>query len=82
MAIGSKPSKSLSPSAEATSKEAKTSVSTSSFGIKKKHKKRKYYLAIYIYKVLKQVHPETSISNKVKGNFHFRFKYNFIKNND
>jgi histone H2B len=33
-------------------------------GIKKRHKKRKESYAIYIYKVLKQVHPDTGISSK------------------
>jgi histone H2B len=32
--------------------------------IKKRHKKRKETYAIYIYKVLKQVHPDTGISSK------------------
>jgi len=31
---------------------------------KKKHRKRKESFAIYIYKVLKQVHPDTGISSK------------------
>lgn len=31
---------------------------------KKKHKKRKQSYAVYIYKVLKQVHPDTGISSK------------------
>ena len=31
---------------------------------KKRHKKRKETYAIYIYKVLKQVHPDTGISSK------------------
>lgn len=31
---------------------------------KKKHKKRKESYAVYIYKVLKQVHPDTGISSK------------------
>ena len=33
-------------------------------GDKKKHRKRKESYAIYIYKVLKQVHPDTGISSK------------------
>ena len=33
-------------------------------GDKKKKKKRKESYAIYIYKVLKQVHPDTGISSK------------------
>ena len=31
---------------------------------KKKHKKRRESYAIYVYKVLKQVHPDTGISSK------------------
>lgn len=31
---------------------------------KKKHKKRKESYAVYIYKVLKQVHPDTGVSSK------------------
>ena len=31
---------------------------------KKRHKKRKESYAIYIYKVLKQVHPDTGVSSK------------------
>ncbi len=31
---------------------------------KKRHKKRKESYAVYIYKVLKQVHPDTGISSK------------------
>ncbi|KAI4490818.1 hypothetical protein M0804_003762 [Polistes exclamans] len=34
---------------------------------KKKKKKRKESYAIYIYKVLKQVHPDTGISSKAMG---------------
>ena len=33
-------------------------------GDKKKHRKRKESYAIYIYKVLKQVHPDTGVSSK------------------
>ena len=33
-------------------------------GDKKRHKKRKETYSIYIYKVLKQVHPDTGISSK------------------
>lgn len=42
-------------------KAGKKSVST---GNKKRTKKRKESYAIYIYKVLKQVHPDTGISSK------------------
>ena len=37
-------------------------------GKKKKQGKRKESYAIYIYKVLKQVHPDTGISSKAMGN--------------
>jgi histone H2B len=33
-------------------------------GEKKRHKKRKESYAVYIYKVLKQVHPDTGVSSK------------------
>lgn len=33
-------------------------------GDKKRHKKRKESYSIYIYKVLKQVHPDTGVSSK------------------
>ena len=36
-------------------------------GDKKKHRKRKESYATYIYKVLKQVHPDTGISTKAMG---------------
>ena len=36
-------------------------------GKKKKRSKRKESYAIYIYKVLKQVHPDTGISSKAMG---------------
>ena len=36
-------------------------------GKKKRRGKRKESYAIYIYKVLKQVHPDTGISSKAKG---------------
>eukprot|EP00096_Caligus_rogercresseyi_P009667 TRINITY_DN3314_c0_g2_i1.p1 TRINITY_DN3314_c0_g2~~TRINITY_DN3314_c0_g2_i1.p1 ORF type:complete len:126 (-),score=44.90 TRINITY_DN3314_c0_g2_i1:214-591(-) len=37
---------------------------TKSDGVKKKSHKRKESYAIYIYKVLKQVHPDTGVSSK------------------
>jgi histone H2B len=33
-------------------------------GEKKRHRKRKESYAVYIYKVLKQVHPDTGVSSK------------------
>ena len=41
-------------------------------GTKKRTKKRKESYAIYIYKVLKQVHPDTGVSSKV---FFFIFSF-------
>ena len=50
------------------SKGAKKAVKPAKGGAKgdgkKRHKKRKETYAIYIYKVLKQVHPDTGISSK------------------
>ncbi len=48
----------------ASSQVAKPPPKAKSDGIKKRHKKRKESYAIYIYKVLKQVHPDTGISSK------------------
>ena len=41
--------------------------STSGDSTKKRRSKRKESYAIYIYKVLKQVHPDTGISSKAMG---------------
>merc|ERR1712071_287481 len=59
MAMG--PTKS---SGKATKKAGKTQKSSGVKGEKKSRKKRKESYAIYIYKVLKQVHPDTGISSK------------------
>merc|ERR1712063_87818 len=45
-------------------KKASKSQSSASQGDKRKKRKRKESYAIYIYKVLKQVHPDTGISSK------------------
>ena len=45
-------------------KKASKSQSNSSQSDRKKKRKRKESYAIYIYKVLKQVHPDTGISSK------------------
>ena len=45
-------------------KKASKSQSNASQGERKKKRKRKESYAIYIYKVLKQVHPDTGISSK------------------
>ncbi|KAG9313462.1 histone-fold-containing protein [Chiua virens] len=51
--------------AKATKKAAKTSGAAAVEGEKKKRRKaRKETYSSYIYKVLKQVHPDTGISNK------------------
>ncbi len=52
--------------AKSPSKGSKSLVKTSKGvkGEKVRHKKRKETYAIYIYKVLKQVHPDTGISSK------------------
>ena len=52
--------------AKSASKGSKSVVKTSKGvkGEKTRHKKRKETYAIYIYKVLKQVHPDTGISSK------------------
>merc|ERR1712212_235813 len=51
-------------SGKAAKKSGKASMSASSKGDKKKKKSRKESYAIYIYKVLKQVHPDTGVSSK------------------
>ncbi|KAG2008314.1 histone H2B [Coprinopsis cinerea AmutBmut pab1-1] len=58
-------SKAPAKSAEASKAAKKTSKPASADGEKKKRKKvRKETYSSYIYKVLKQVHPDTGISNK------------------
>ena len=53
------------PSAAKGSKKAvQKSTKTTKTGDKKRHKKRKESYGIYIYKVLKQVHPDTGVSSK------------------
>lgn len=49
---------------EASSKAVKTAAKT---GKKGSRRRRKESYAIYIYKVLKQVHPDTGISSKAMG---------------
>jgi len=51
-------------SGKAAKKAGKAQKTISKGGDKKKHRKRKESYAIYIYKVLKQVHPDTGISSK------------------
>ncbi|KAG5278638.1 hypothetical protein AALO_G00101140 [Alosa alosa] len=45
----------------------KTVTKTAGKGGKKRRKSRKESYAIYVYKVLKQVHPDTGISSKAMG---------------
>ncbi|CAJ0598222.1 unnamed protein product [Cylicocyclus nassatus] len=51
------------PSAKGAKKAAKTQKASRS-GDKKKRSKRKESYSVYIYRVLKQVHPDTGVSSK------------------
>ena len=51
------------PSAKGAKKAAKAQKATRT-GDKKKRKNRKESYAVYIYRVLKQVHPDTGVSSK------------------
>ncbi|KIH66026.1 hypothetical protein ANCDUO_03646 [Ancylostoma duodenale] len=51
------------PSAKGAKKAAK-SQKTSRTGDKKRRKSRKESYSVYIYRVLKQVHPDTGVSSK------------------
>uniref|UniRef100_A0A8D0LB46 Core Histone H2A/H2B/H3 domain-containing protein n=1 Tax=Sphenodon punctatus TaxID=8508 RepID=A0A8D0LB46_SPHPU len=53
------------PAAKKGSKKAVTK--TQKKGDKKRRRTRKESYAIYVYKVLKQVHPDTGISSKAMG---------------
>ncbi|KAK3507845.1 hypothetical protein QTP70_001406 [Hemibagrus guttatus] len=56
------------PSKTAPKKGSKKAVTkTAGKGGKKRRKSRKESYAIYVYKVLKQVHPDTGISSKAMG---------------
>ena len=50
--------------AKGSKKTVQKSTKTAKTGDKKRHKKRKESYGIYIYKVLKQVHPDTGVSSK------------------
>ena len=50
--------------AKGSKKTVQKSTKTTKTGDKKRHKKRKESYGIYIYKVLKQVHPDTGVSSK------------------
>ncbi|TYJ55347.1 histone H2B [Cryptococcus floricola] len=62
-APASQASKAPAAASKAPAKAAKTSAAPKD-GAKKRTKKRVESYASYIYKVLKQVHPDTGISNK------------------
>ena len=49
---------------KASGKKAVSKAKNIAKGDKKRHKKRKESYAVYIYKVLKQVHPDTGVSSK------------------
>ena len=51
-------------SGKAAKKSGKAAKAVSKDGKKKRKGKRKESYAIYIYKVLKQVHPDTGVSSK------------------
>ncbi|KAM4596014.1 histone H2B 1/2-like [Polymixia lowei] len=56
------------PAKSAPKKGSKKAVTkTTAKGGKKRRKTRKESYAIYVYKVLKQVHPDTGISSKAMG---------------
>ena len=55
------------PPKSAAKKGKKAGVKRSSSDKKKRTKRRKESYSIYIYKVLKQVHPDTGISSKAMG---------------
>ncbi|KAI9638471.1 histone-fold-containing protein [Dioszegia hungarica] len=63
-APASQASKAPAAASKAPAKAAKTSSAKAEGGAKKRSKKRVESYSSYIYKVLKQVHPDTGISNK------------------
>ena len=52
------------PSAKGAKKAAKSQKATRVGGDKKRRKSRKESYSVYIYRVLKQVHPDTGVSSK------------------
>jgi len=54
----------VSKKGEKKAGKAKAAASSNSGAAKKHHKKRKESYSIYIFKVLKQVHPDTGVSSK------------------
>ncbi|XP_076024789.1 histone H2B 1/2-like [Genypterus blacodes] len=55
------------PELKASKKGSKKAVAKSTKSGKKRKRTRKQSYAIYVYKVLKQVHPDTGISSKAMG---------------
>ena len=53
--------------AKVASKVAKKGSKKPNVDKRRKHRKRKESYSIYIYKVMKQVHPDTGISSKAMG---------------
>ena len=54
----------VSKKGEKKAGKAKAAAASNSGAAKKHHKKRKESYSIYIFKVLKQVHPDTGVSSK------------------
>ena len=54
----------VSKKGEKKAGKAKAAAASNSGAAKKHHKKRKESYSVYIFKVLKQVHPDTGISSK------------------
>ena len=54
----------VSKKGEKKAGKAKAAAASTSGAAKKHHKKRKESYSIYIFKVLKQVHPDTGVSSK------------------
>ncbi|KAK7693448.1 hypothetical protein QCA50_003016 [Cerrena zonata] len=63
-APASKTTASKAPAKDSTAKKSKPAASGADGEKKKRRKARKETYSSYIYKVLKQVHPDTGISNK------------------
>ncbi|KAG9327901.1 hypothetical protein JZ751_018379, partial [Albula glossodonta] len=65
----------LDPPKTAPKKGSKKAVAkTAGKGGKKRKRSRKESYVIYVYKVLKQVHPDTGISSKAMGIMNSSFK--------
>ena len=57
----------MAPKVDGKKSEKRAAKAKSSGEIEEKSRKRKESYAIYVYKVLKQVHPDTGISSKAMG---------------